>query len=94
MKYFRYYINWWWIKYNDWVVDVKFTPKTTIITQNKEDEPLVYSSWLWNDKIIRLKWNPEIDEDWSFVIYHKRAWTPFIYEPIKQPKADLLTYLT
>lgn len=97
MRYNRYYITWWWTQHNDWLIDVKFTKKTTTITQLLENKPLIYSSWLWNNKeieTIRLKWLPKVNEDWSFVIYHKRAWTPFIYEPIKQPKADLLTYLT
>lgn len=85
MKYNRYYINWWWIIYNDWVVDIKFTKKTTTITQLIENKPLVYSSWLWNNKeikTIKLKWLPKLDDDKSFIIYHKWAGIPFIYKLI------------
>lgn len=85
MKYNRYYINWWWIIYNDWVVDIKFTKKTTTITQLIENKPLVYSSWLWNNKeieTIKLKWLPKLDDDKSFIIYHKWAGIPFVYKLI------------
>jgi hypothetical protein len=78
MLYNRKYLDWWWTWYNDWIIDIIFTKKTTTIIQ--KEKPIVYSSWLWNKDKIRLKWIPKIEEDWSFVIYHNSQWTPFLYE--------------
>lgn len=87
IKYKRSYITGWWTEHDDWIVEVTMTEKTTIIRQT--EKPIVYASWLWTRKkdseefiTIKLKWRPKIYNDWGFVIYHKWAWLPFIYNKV------------